>query len=880
MNNDTRLGVRSLIILMMVISLAFILIIAIHHSFIMYSDDLDEEIENHNTEISIGKNILTHIQVIESHFYEIALSKNVTYGKIAKENILLEIKHLREAFDVLENGGEIIGHIELNIVGKDKYEEAVYYTPTDDRNYSIEAIDLNPKLDLTLEKVDALIDLLIQYEKVVEESNSEEVLKIESELVSFMKYIPPHFIRMKENASRIIYESKFVNDEFQKEVLRRKDISRLLEETISGIILIIVLGFGYFFGKKIVKINNQLSDYAIEVEQASLAKTLFVTSMSHEIRTPLNAVIGFSELLERSGSLDEKDREFASIITRSGKSLLNIVNDILDFSKIESDNLQLECVSFHLYDLLEEVVELHILKAEEKEIKLNYLPDSEIPNFLFGDPVRLKQVLINLISNSIKFTPHKGYVELSVDMLEHDMDQVTVRFTVTDTGIGIDPSNQKRIFKPFEQGDLGTTRKYGGTGLGLVISSNIIKKMGSEIKLVSDLDKGSEFYFDIIFQVDTSSALEQNQNQWKMKFGICCKETTCPIIRSQIKKYLESYGEIIDDFEQIHYEDLNCIFVFYNDDIIKRLKWFKDNYVNVPIIYAGDISRLNMKERSLINDVIEEPIYSRKVLSLLSRYYEKQIGHIENVEKDYLGNVLVAEDNKVNQHLVGILLKNLGLKACFADNGEEAVKLAKSVDVDLILMDLHMPIMDGMEATELIQSYYKQHDIEVPILALTADVFRIQEDVTVNTLFDGYLLKPIEKSALDQLIKKYFSKEETSKIKIPNNTSYQVSEVVNYLGLDLEDLLLIIDEYFTNVMPKINILYHYLESSQKDLKFELHGLLGSTVNLRFNEIANYIRQMEAAVDNKDLSKSDIDQLKLMLQSLKTYIDEQVQTYEK
>lgn len=231
MNNDTRLGVKNLIILMMVISLAFVLIIAIHHSFLIYSDDLDEETENHYTEINIGKNILSHIQVIETQFYEIALSKNVTYGEIAKENILLEIIHLREAFHVLENGGEITHHIELNIVGKDKYEEAVYYIPSVESDYSIEAIDLNPKLDLTIEKVDELIDLLIQYGKVVEENNSEEVLKIESELASFMKYIPPHFTRMKENASRIIYESKIANEAFQKEVLRRKRISRLFRRS-------------------------------------------------------------------------------------------------------------------------------------------------------------------------------------------------------------------------------------------------------------------------------------------------------------------------------------------------------------------------------------------------------------------------------------------------------------------------------------------------------------------------------------------------------------------------------------------------------------------------------------------------------------------------
>ncbi|MBN2797476.1 MAG: response regulator [Clostridia bacterium] len=876
MNAELRLGVKNLIVLMAVIFGGFILMLVIHNSFLKFEANIDFKLDNQDIEISIGQNILNHLQVIETQFYEIALGKNVAFGEITKENILLEIKHLKEAFVVLVEGGEIVHHIELNLAGKDKYEEIVSYMPTDHRDFSIVAIDLNPKLDLTIEKIDELLSLLSLYEEVLSQGPEEQLSEVEDSLNQFMKYMPPHFIRMKENASRIIYESKIESEAYKDDMLAKKALNKKLELAVSIMIFIVILVFGYFFGKKIVKINHKLSDYAFKAEQASIAKTLFVTSMSHEIRTPLNAILGFSEILEGSTALPEKEKEFIQIITRSGKSLLNIVNDVLDFSKIESQNLVLEHISFNIHDLLEEVIELYSLNAQEKKIKLAYQPDTNMPMFLYGDPNRLKQVLINLISNGIKFTNQKGTVSLITIVKSHEEESTTLRFIVNDNGIGISPEDQGRIFEPFEQAELGTTRKYGGTGLGLVISSHIVEAMGGKIHLTSALDVGSSFAFDIPFEIDYSSEIASMQNQWEMKFGLCCKETTFPNIREQIKKYLLAYGEVIEDFEDRVYDHLNGIFVFYNDDIIKRLKIISHVYPEVPIIYAGDISLLTVKERVYIRDVIDEPIYNKKIMKLLSRYYDAQISPVIQETPDYKGRILVVEDNQVNQHLIGVLLDKFNLKVVYANHGEEALRLYKSELFDLILMDLHMPVMDGFDAARNIRNYNIKQDLDIPIIALTADVLRLSDDPDRLKDFDGYLSKPVEINLLKEVLHQYLKPSEIVDEALKfSKSDYDVFAVAKELDIDSKDLLSIIEDYYLEIFNKIDTLYHLLESGSDEIQYELHSMLGSTANLRFIDAAEQIRKMETVLRDEQLKKEDIEALENMLVALKKIIENQI-----
>jgi signal transduction histidine kinase/CheY-like chemotaxis protein/HPt (histidine-containing phosphotransfer) domain-containing protein len=814
----------------------------------------------------------------------------------------MEIEHLKESFMTLKEGGEITHHIELNLVNKTQYIDKVHYNPTDDFIYSIEAIDLNPKLDQTVEKLDELIVLIERYEEISESGSDEASILIEKELDNFMKYIPPHFLRMKENASRIIYESKIRADAYDEKVLEQKALFLRVEILISFLLTVITLVYGYRTLKQLFDMNTTLQEYAYRAEQANIAKSVFVANMSHEIRTPLNAIIGFSELMNESESLPDKEKEYVDIITRSGRSLLGIINDILDLSKIESDNFDLEYVSFGIQDLFEELIELYNIKAKEQKIMLDYVPDVNMPKYVFGDPVRLRQVVTNLLSNAIKFTESGGSVTLKVFSAMVDDKSVKLKIAVSDTGIGISKENQNRIFRSFEQAERGTTRKYGGTGLGLAISRKIVEAYGSKLTLESTEGKGSEFSFEVILKVDFSSIAENDKSQWNMRFGVCCKETVYPELRERIVHYVSRCGETIDDFATTHYDDLDGIFVFYNDDILQRLRLIKGIYTEVPIIYVGDISKLNSIEASYIGDVIDEPLYGSKVLKMLSRYYYLKKEHDE-VATNYRfsGKVIVAEDNKINQHLIDILLMKFGLKAQFADNGEEAIVMYRRENPDLILMDLHMPVLDGVEATVKIQEMIAGGAKKVPIVALTADVLGQSLDDIMAYGFSDYITKPVILEDFEKVLTDYLKRVEID-VEVPEESHHQADEndreTIHYekvelsrksaradkeeydivhvsrsLALAPEELLFIIDQFYLELNTHFSKLQMNLESGDNQkLKHALHNLKGACGNLRFTRAFKVLTEMESDAESGNTENIDLDYLRQVLMDTKDQID--------
>ncbi len=893
-------------VLMLVIIIGFGSLIVNHQIINSLTQDIDQKIVNNEKEILIGRYILSHLQVIETDFYEIALSKNTRNSQIIRRKIIMEVEHLKESFRTLKEGGEITHHIELNLVNKTQYIDKVHYNPTDNFIYSIEAIDLNPKLDQTVEKLDELIVLIEHYEEIVESGSDEESIHIEKELDNFMKYIPPHFLRMKENASRIIYESKMRADEYDEKVLEQKALFLRAEILISLLLTVITLVYGYRALKQIFDMNTKLQDYAYRAEQANIAKSVFVANMSHEIRTPLNAIIGFSELMNESESLPDKEKEYVDIITRSGRSLLGIINDILDLSKIESDNFDLEYVSFGIQDLFEELIELYNIKAKEEKIILDYIPDVNMPKYVFGDPVRLRQVVTNLLSNAIKFTDSGGRVTLKVNSTMVDDKISKMNISVSDTGIGISKENQSRIFRSFEQAERGTTRKYGGTGLGLAISRKIVEAYSSELKLESSEGKGSTFSFELELKVDFSSIAENDKSQWNMKFGVCCKETIYPQLRERIVHYVSRCGETIDDFATTHYDDLDGIFVFYNDDILQRLRLIKGIYPEVPIIYVGDISKLNSIEASYIGDVVDEPLYGSKVLKMLSRYYYLKKEHDdEEINSRFKGKVVVAEDNKINQHLIDILLMKFGIKAHFADNGEEAVEMYRRENPDLILMDLHMPVLDGVEATVKIQKMIEGGNKKVPIVALTADVLSQSLNDIMQYGFSDYITKPVILEEFEKVLSDYLTQievEEETPVKSgkQNNAQkkeakpktvhheeialgakttsldkedYDIVKVSRSLALAPEELLFIIDQFYLELNSHFSKLETNLESGDHSkLKHVLHNLKGACGNLRFSRAFKLLAEMEGDAEHGITENIDLDYLRQVLMDTKDQID--------
>ncbi len=508
------------------------------------------------------------------------------------------------------------------------------------------------------------------------------------------------------------------------------------------------------------KTRDELTQLAVEADTANIAKSNFLANMSHEIRTPLNAIIGFSDILGAS-DLPAAEKDYAGIVARSAKSLLSIINSILDISKIESDVFDISNESFKIEPFLESIIELYSVKSDEKKVQLSYYFDNSIPDYLIGDSFRLQQVISNLLSNAIKFTPQKGHVQFKALLLNGSEKNVTIRFAVKDDGIGISEEGQKKIFEPFTQADESITRKFGGTGLGLSISRKIVQAMDSELKLTSELHKGSLFSFDVDFEIDSKRSSEKFVHK-EMVFGVYPNVVDDKEMRERLISVLSKYGEVVRDPDQIYYENINILVGIEVDNIYLETKRMKDVYKNIPIIYAHKELYLSQNEREIFYDIIREPYYKSKIEKILGRINHIEVSDDNSGLKDigFEGTVLVAEDNTTNQILMRVLLERLGVDMVFADNGIEAVQKFKENDIDLILMDIHMPLCDGVKAMKDIRKLKKGQ--KIPIIALTADALKGDKEKYIDEGMNDYLSKPL---SYNDLVMKFYDYLQVSKTK-------------------------------------------------------------------------------------------------------------------
>lgn len=587
-------------------------------------------------------------------------------------------------------------------------------------------------------------------------------------------------------------------------------------------------------------------------ETASRAKSEFLATMSHEIRTPMSGVIGTTELLQQT-PLDAKQQHYVEMIRSSGEALLTLINDILDFSKIEASKLNLEQIEFDLSTVLEEVIELFAVSAQRKGLELIYEIMSFPPVKLIGDPSRLRQILNNLLGNAIKFT-EQGEIILHASIVDEVSQRFALHFEVIDTGIGISKEEGKRLFKPFLQANSSTTRRYGGTGLGLAISRRLVQIMGGEIGLISQVGHGSTFWFNLPFAKSTTSIANQEESINKLrglKLLLIINHTNYHILFTVLTQQWEIQIYIAtnptEGLQRLQQMNITYDVVIIEHDLpqldglnFMRSLQLEPQYAHLPLVLFTTVDKMIESERESIKYLLNKPLLPSNLLScLLHILGEDKVESITSSpttssDSTHFFNkqILIAEDNKVNQEVIKVMLHNLGCQVTVVEDGQQVLQALSQQHYDLIFMDCHMPNLDGFETSIQIrqQEHAQTGECHIPIIALTANALHGDRERCIAVGMDDYLSKPVKSEDLQKMLGHYL------------DVSYPEPPIENNLQLpDTPEL---------TAMPETHEVLSAtkLEQMRKDMKGRSIAWL---IDLFIKELPNYINELNKALQTNE-----------------------------
>ncbi|WP_373035355.1 response regulator [Sulfurimonas sp.] len=544
--------------------------------------------------------------------------------------------------------------------------------------------------------------------------------------------------------------------------------------------------------------DKKLADMKSELEE----KGTFLASMSHEIRTPMNAIIGFSEIMLNEHELSSQQLDYTGKINRSSKMLLSIINDILDYSKIEAGKLKLENIEFDINMVLDHVADMIGLKAQEKGLDLVFDIDYNVGSHFFGDPLRISQVLINLLSNAVKFTD-KGSITLKVSKND-DAKKNTIEFKVSDTGIGLKEEQMKRLFQHYSQAEESISRKYGGTGLGLMITKQLVELMNGRIWVKSEYTKGTTFYVRITLDVCEHDQRRTyhlpSKELMKKRVLIIDSRVKSAISLSHMLEYYHMPVQYVNSIEEAKVllldSTFDIVFIDEKSNIESNVEIFTKEPTPKIVLVQERIyqSHMNNFGSAKIDTYLTKPFNQQMVFNAILRLYNYDNETVLEQKKSYkkddlkaLGKkrILLAEDNKINQRVMQGVLAKTELELVLANDGQEAVEMIKTERFDMVLMDVQMPVMDGHEATREIRKN-SEYD-SIPIIAMTAEVMPEEIQKAKDNGMQDHLPKPIDISSLCNIMFKYLDNKKETIDEIDSNSdchteAYRLCEVpeLNY----------------------------------------------------------------------------------------------------